>query len=96
MSTEKKVISKLTVKTDYQMLTLLVFAHGSGVLSYHVMANVSRANRSLDELNLTKPLPCVKYDYDSVKELVDVVVGVIDSAIERKVTSRKDYFTELS
>lgn len=94
MSTEKKVIAKLTVKTTHSTLILLVFAHTSGIISYHLMGELGRGNRSLDELVLTKQLPCVKYDYVTIKNLVNAVVNAINVG-GIKVVSRNDYKDEL-
>lgn len=95
MPTEmKKVIAKLTIKTSHSSLVLLVFTHTSGTISYHLMNELSRANRSLDELTITKPLPCVKYDYVTTKNLVNAVVSAINGGGVR-VISRNDYKDEL-
>ncbi len=94
MDYNKQVIAKFTVKNSVSVFTLLVFAHASGVITYHLMSEVSMANRSLDELALMKPLPCVVYDYDTTKQLVNAVVESIKSGITT-IVARKVYKDEL-
>lgn len=95
MSTEKKVIAKLTVKTSLNTFTLLVFAHESGVVTYHLTAEISRANQSLDQLTLKSPLPDVKYDYTTTKSLVNAVVDAVESSGTVRVVSCRAYYEDV-
>lgn len=95
MSTEKKVIAKLTVKTSLNTFTLLVFTHESGVVTYHLKAEISMANQSLDQLTLKSPLPDVAYDYATTKGLVNAVVDAVESSGQVRVVSHKTYFKDV-
>lgn len=95
MSTEKKVIAKLTVKSSSSRFTLLVFAHDSGIVSYHLRSEISMANQSLDQLTLKSPLPCVKFDYLTVKTLIDAVATAIEAG-GCEIVNSTEYFSELA